>query len=270
MIYVRLGWRVRPRLSRGHDRPAVGAYFAVDALSGGRVQWVSPTHMSTLTRIAFALASLTLALPLPADTDVHTYGLTDLLTGTASLSVSGNGSTSPTFTLDNPTLSIAQFDPLLGTLDSVTIGFTLGYSASAYFGTTEATAELRTVGGTLFLGGYGYNGTGGSNGAYGIAGNTSNFPVSISHNWTANRNGGGFNPALWPALQGSGTVLWEYAGNMKYSLNDFAPAANGSAHLTSANLTVTYGYTPQIPEPATYAVILGVGVLGMALWRSRR
>jgi hypothetical protein len=226
--------------------------------------------MSIRTRIAFVLAPLTLALPLLAETDVHTYGLTDLLTGTAPLSVSGNGSTSPTFTLDNPTLAIAQFDPLLGTLDSVTIGFTLGYSASAYFGTTNAMAELRTVGGTLFLGGYGYNGTGGSNGAYGVAGNTSTFPFSISHDWTANRNGGGFNPAIWPALQGSGTVLWKYDGNMKFSLNDYAPEANGTALLTSANLTVTYGYTPQIPEPATYAAIVGVGVLGLVCWRRRR
>lgn len=200
--------------------------FAVDALSGGRVQCVCPTHMSTLTRTAFALASMALALPLLAETDVHTYGLTDLLTGTTSRSVSGNGSTYPTFRLDNPTLAIAQFDPLLGTLDSATINFALGYSASAYFGTTGATAELSPAGGTLSLGGNPYSGTGGSNGASGIAGNTSNFPFSISHNWTANRNGGGFNPAIWPALQGTGTVTWKFDGNMTFSLKDYAPEAN--------------------------------------------
>lgn len=212
-----------------------------------------------LLPVAAALAFANLA---SAETIVYseTFDSTDFSVSFPS----GGNSYTPTFSLP-----IDQFDPALGTLDSITFAYTFTFHVEANTGVSGGGLTV-SVGGDFYLsdGGGAFYNSGGGNGSGGGPGTNLSFDVVVGPESGAPGNLGasGYVDFYLKGTE-SRIISWEPTITLSPS-----GTTTGTFELTSGTLSLTYNYTPAaIPEPSAFATLAGLAALACAgAQRSRR
>jgi hypothetical protein len=186
---------------------------------------------------------------------IISYTTMDAQSGNVVASVTG-GSTN----YGPVTLNFQQFDPSLGLLDSITVSMDYEYSVAVNTGEGGGGGSFGG-GGTLYLGGYPYNGVGCDNDGGGAPNNIFTFTVSCTDTSQAYP---GADPAILGTVEGLGTVQWQWGDASLFTL-EMTDGVSGTATLTSGSATVTYDYSP---EPGAGLLTL-TGALGLWAARSR-
>lgn len=179
------------------------------------------------------------------------------------------GTVSPSgasFTL--PTLSVTQFNLALGTLNSITISADYNFRVTAIAGPLGGNATF-AYSGRETVGGF-------TNGALSVSCNNStggsanqdfSFDVNCARTAVTLVPGVSVNPAMGTAVTGTGTV--QVGLNNVFQTPFGGPGTTVSTALTSGSVTLTYDYTPSVPEPGTL-LLAGLGAGALALRRLRR
>jgi autotransporter-associated beta strand protein len=207
------------------------------------------------------------------------------VTGSTSFTKSGAG----TLTLSNGansysggTIISAGTLNLTGSLTSATNGVTVGSGATlAGTGSIAGPTTLSSGGfvapasgsiGTLSLASFTFNGGGTLN--LGLGSGSSSDTLAITGAFTKGSAGtytidfgntGTAGNTYTLATFGSGNTT--FASGNDFTFANLASGVAGTFSLSSTALTFS---TTAIPEPATYAALAGLGILGMAVYRRRR
>lgn len=174
----------------------------------------------------------------------------------------GGTSYTPVFSLP-----IEQFDPALGTLDSIAFAYVFTFHIDANTGASGG--GLTASGGGDFLlsdGGGAFYNQGSGNGS-GSGPNTNlSFDVTVGPESGALGNLGASGYVDF-YLKGTESRIISWAPSFTLSPGE---TVTGTFELTSGTLSLTYNYTP-IPEPSAFAAIAGLAVLaGAGARRPRR
>lgn len=210
-------------------------------------------------RLLAASAALVLANVASAATLTYseTFDSTDF---SVSFPAGGNSYT-PVFSL-----LINQFDPALGTLDSVTFTY-----AFTFHGIGNTGAE----GGGLSAGAYGsfflsdvsgsFYSYGNGNGTGGAPNSNINLYVSVGQSGAIGSLSSSTYVDTYLKGTESRTLSWEPTVSVSPD-----GTATGTFELSSGTLSLTYNYTPAaIPEPSAFAALAGLAVLTCAAARRR-
>lgn len=225
--------------------------------------------MNVYKSIILAVFPITLASQLGAAIQIQTIS-TDVAVLLGSGSLDGESDSFVSIEFPDQSFVFDQFDPANGTLNAVTISFSLPYSFSmtaSHLVTTdelddfEASASL-DLGVLYFLDGDLVFGGGGGDGGFT---NTANEIVTGGDTL--------FQPSTsFPIsdFEGTGTSEFEVVFSSTINATFDGYFTDYSAQQDAgAFFTVTYDFTP-VPEPSTYAAILGFAALGGAIWVRKR
>ncbi len=160
------------------------------------------------------------------------------------------------------TFTFEPFDLSLGTLESFTIAWDLTVTGTV--STSNGVSVSSGNGSDFILGGVQYGGTG--SGASGVT--TATFSLQRGHTFLASDAGIIYDPALYDRVTGASNYNLVWEGRPRFTIDN---GIDGEIYSASAigSVSVTYTYSA-IPEPSTYALILGCATLGFVAWRRRR
>ena len=159
--------------------------------------------------------------------------------------------------------AVDQFDPSLGTLNSITIEVTINFLISGETTTggsvsTDFSGDYYANGSAIDAGvvaGASGNGTGGPPGVF------PSVPFTLLTSNTLNPTD---HSAYFTRATGTGTYDLSYEGNVNFNI---AGASTGNLDITGGSVSVIYDYT-SVPEPS--AALFGILALsGVALRRRR-
>lgn len=206
------------------------------------------------------------------------------VTGSTSLTKSGAGLltlSNTANTYSGGTIISAGTLNLTGNLTSAANGVTVGNGATlAGTGSIAGPTTLSSGGfvspasggiGTLSLASLTFNG--GGTLSLGLGSGSSSDTVAVTGAFTKGSAGTYTIDFGNTGTSGNTYTLVTFgSGNTTFASNDFtfaniASGLTGTFAMSSTDLTFT---TTAIPEPATYAALVGLGVLGMAVYRRRR
>lgn len=194
----------------------------------------------------------------------------------------------PSVDLDT-TLNFAPFDPLLGTLQSVSLQFDAERRFSLAFWKTGGSQTTVNYSVQLLNSDFLVDGSSYDLSDVNMSGTSSaliNSPTAVSesalYRTTFNSGGdpsagSGYEVESTTSLSGSAALPLNFDGSVDLvyapgpGLTDFSLTLSGGNNLSvtphdlSGDVTLTYTYL--IPEPSTYAVILGLSALGLAGFR---
>ena len=166
------------------------------------------------------------------------------------------------------TSTVNPFNSALGTLDSVTIDWIYGGILNAMTGSSGGSGSV-SVSGQLYVNAaaYGGAGSGGSNSAGANAPMTATqADRTASNTFTAASTG--VNPAIWPSFTGVSPYVVKFASSG--NSGSYSGLVSGTL-TTHRDVTVTYNYTPAVPEPSACVMALaGLACGGYSLFRRRR
>lgn len=203
-------------------------------------------------------------------TQTITLDTANVLDSSSSL---GDSDQSISTSLEDIEFVFDQFDTTLGTLNSATLEWSFSHSysvTSSSLVTSDPTDEFKVeamlshgvdyqVDGMLFWG----NGDG-----VGHDSNTADETVENTLMFSDTQEVGFFSSSI----QGTGTFNFTIAlgngGDSPFSVDGYFTEFSVQRD-AGAFATITYDYTP-VPEPATYATLLGLAVLFYARLRKRR
>jgi len=171
----------------------------------------------------------------------------------------------PTVTTDTPfaqtfIFTFNRFDAALGLLTSVTVNYAFHFTGTVLTGPGGGSGGFSAGGLLNFDGGTaGGVGTGGGNGGppSSLLALTGNLAGDLG------TTGSGFITGAAVTGAGQSTLQWVMSGSLWAG-----GGAQAHLQLGSGNFEVIYNYTPSaIPEPSTWAVMLGAGALALAMGR---
>lgn len=166
--------------------------------------------------------------------------------------------------------SFNPFNSALGTLDSFEIEWTLANTGTGNFGASggsisESVSGQLTLNGSIYHAGVlGANGTGGGpNGTIALS-----APIGETDTFLVSGAGTDYAAAYLTAVTGTDPFTLAFTAPVNFSISSGTATFDAA---TSGSVKLTYHYTAAaVPEPATYAAIAGLLVLGLALWHRRR
>lgn len=164
--------------------------------------------------------------------------------------------------------SFDPFDSSLGTLDSFVIAWDVSNTVTGTLNGSGG-APSASVGGLLTLNGTQYDTFAIGNGTGGPPGTPYSFSIAIAATNTFLVSGAGTDYAseFLDAVTGASPFTVAYSSAVSVS----PTGAMTFDVATLGDLTVTYNYTPAaVPEPATFAAILGLAVLAGTILARRR
>jgi|GEM_PF-5838791 hypothetical protein len=167
-------------------------------------------------------------------------------------------------------LVIDQFDPALGTLNSVTLAFEFTFRFVGNTGPDGGSFGFGG-GGNFYISGlddsiYGYGGGTGNGGAP---------DTDLDFGFIIGQEAGSYgqfsNPGFVDAfLLGTGSRTISFVVPITLSVGELG-TTTGVIDMTSGSMSLTYDYTPaEIPESSTFAALAGLGALGCASLRRSR
>ena len=166
------------------------------------------------------------------------------------------------------TSTVNPFNSALGTLDSVTIDWIYGGILNAMTGSSGGSGSV-SVSGQLYVNAAAYRGvgSGGSNSAGANAPMTATqADRTASNTFTAASTG--VNPAIWTSFTGVSPYVVKFASSG--NSGSYSGLVSGTL-TTHRDVTVTYNYTPAVPEPSTCVMALaGLACGGYSMFRRRK
>jgi hypothetical protein len=209
---------------------------------------MSVLRFQSLTILALVLAAAALGTHARAATISNTYTLTPL--------VASPGAISNTFSATAP-----QFNPLLGTLNSVTVVWAMTLNAAGEDDGTGQGSIGVSGGGPTTLNGFAYSGFG-FGAAAGAEEEFDSFSFSTSAGNTSNLTSA--NGIIFSNAIGAGTIPYAYTLNSNFNASSVITAQA----VFAGTVQVDYNFTP-IPEPSSFA-LAGLALCGMVRFVRRR
>lgn len=148
------------------------------------------------------------------------------------------------------------FDATLGTLESFTIAWTLHVEWDYVVGVGGNSSVSGGV--TASLGDTSYNGTGGGNGHSFPGSGTLQINPSISSTYIVSEISGGTGAILLGIVTGADPFAARYLSSIKANLSGDASVDVRVA----STAALTYTYAAAIPEPASFGLLAGLGMVG--------
>ena len=161
------------------------------------------------------------------------------------------------------------FDSSLGTLDSFVIEWTLANTATGNL-VAGGSVSISVVGHFRLNDILYHPAVSGNSGTGGPAGGLLNLsaPIAETDHFAASEAGTTYDSALLTAVTGSEAFTVSYDAPINFSF-PFGSSATFTA-ATIGSVKVTYHYTAAIPEPSTYAALVGLAAFGLTMWRRRQ
>lgn len=201
---------------------------------------------ASFSRSLFILSIVSMAGIAQADVVSTTYPLTPYSMGQF-------GPVSNTFSVD-----VTQFDPALGTLDSITVAWDMTLSGGGEDDGSGDGGAIVNGGGPVSINGAVYNGfglSGGNNAAE--PGDT--FAFSSPGGVTSTVSpGNGVSQATFDSTIGLGTVPFAYAFSGTFSGGSVITASAG----ITGSVQVDYNFTP-VPEPTSLGLLGAIGMIAL-------
>jgi len=187
-------------------------------------------------------------------------------------------------------LALGKFDTGLGTLNSVVVTINFGSLGGSFDVTASPVnaANVTSASGIPSVQAAPTNSLGFTSSAPGLVGVTTSPSLAFSvpagtlqtfsvnsTNWVAN-SAQNINSSFWGAYQsagGVGSVIFQVANTPFIFISGGGYTLNATAFTATADMTVTYNYSPTaaVPEPGTWAVgALLLGGAAYTVWRRRQ
>jgi hypothetical protein len=185
--------------------------------------------------------------------------------------------TVPNGQTNSSTVSFAQFDPSLGVLESVTLAFEAASSTTVDVSNSSNMSRNYNVTGnaSASLTGNGFTLTD----SYVLSGDTFTLgarfspsnPRTTTRTYTADLSDSNIVTTNLAAFAGPGTVSFNFARAANFTGSPGNVSARPTSFSGNATLTYTFSTPTAVPEPATWALMLGgFGVVGAASRRRKR
>ena len=163
-------------------------------------------------------------------------------------------------------LTVDQFDPSLGTLETVQIDFELDFLGTGTTGSSSGGLNMSLIG-NLSANGDEFDGTGNGGGTGGGPNTVLSLPVDLDLNKSYDPFGDSANIAA--EVIGTGTFELLFQGDILFAANTLG-TSDGTLDFNGGTVSWTYGYTA-IPEPSTYTLTAGaIGFITIIIRRKLR